>query len=106
MPNGFSPNPRPASAIRSKIVFLHRDRVVQLEAELADEVDPERMGRRRSDIDLFPGQPGEKLWFDRSASVSVCRRSRERGAGDDEDAPTSASDRGRRAPSRDPGEAI
>ena len=44
---------------RVEDVVLVFDRVVQLPAELADEVDPQRRGRRQADDDLLARQPGE-----------------------------------------------
>ena len=45
---------------RVEDVVLVLDRMVQLPAELADEVDAQRRGRRQSDHDLPAGEPGER----------------------------------------------
>src|SRR5690606_30493066 len=40
---------------------LHLDRVMQLPAELADEIDPQRSGLRAADIDESAAEPGEAV---------------------------------------------
>ena len=45
MPNGLMPNSAPASISQVEDVVLHLDRVMQLPAELADEVDAQAHGR-------------------------------------------------------------
>ncbi len=57
---------------------LHLDRMMQLPSELADEIDAQRVRRRRADVISLPESQG-KAAFERSASVTFCSTSRERG---------------------------
>ena len=59
MPNGLMPNSRARLHHQVEDRVLHLDRMMQLPAELADEIDAQRMRLGVADIDLLAGQPRE-----------------------------------------------